>query len=41
MRPLVTADLQDELERQWVADLRKRYSFTVNEEVLKTVNKHE
>ena len=41
VRPLVTADLQDELERQWVADLRKRYSFTVNEEVLKTVNKHE
>ena len=41
VRPLVTADLQDELERQWVADLRKRYSFNVNEEVLKTVNKHE
>ena len=41
VRPLVTADLQDELERQWVADLRKLYSFTVNEEVLKTVNKHE
>ena len=41
VRPLVTADLQDELERQWVADLRKRYSYNVNEEVLKTVNKHE
>jgi peptidyl-prolyl cis-trans isomerase SurA len=41
VRQLVTADLQDELERQWVADLRKRYAFTVNEEVLKTVNKHE
>ena len=41
VRPLVTADLQDELERQWVADLRKRYSFSVNDEVLKTVNKHE
>ena len=41
VRPLVTADLQDELERLWVADLRKRYSFSVNEEVLKTVNKHE
>lgn len=41
VRGLVTADLQDELERQWVAELRRKYSFTVNEEVLKTVNKHE
>ena len=41
MRGLVTSDLQDEMERQWVADLRKRYTYTVNEEVLKTVNKHE
>jgi peptidyl-prolyl cis-trans isomerase SurA len=41
VRGLVTADLQDELEKQWVADLRKRYSFSVNQEVLKTVNKHE
>ena len=38
---LVTADLQDELEKQWVADLRRKYSFSINEEVLKTVNKHE
>ena len=41
VRGLVTADLQDELEREWVADLRRRYTFTVNEDVLKTVNKHE
>jgi len=41
VRGLVTADLQDELEREWVADLRRRYSFTVNQDVLKTVNKHE
>lgn len=41
VRGLVTADLQDEMERLWVADLRKRYSVSVNEEVLKTVNKHE
>ena len=41
VRGLVVADLQDELERLWVADLRKKYTFTVNEEVLKTVNKHE
>jgi peptidyl-prolyl cis-trans isomerase SurA len=41
VRGLVVADLQEELEKQWVAELRKRYSFSVNEEVLKTVNKHE
>ena len=41
VRGLVTADLQDEMERLWVADLRKKYPVTVNEEVLKTVNKHE
>ena len=40
VRGLVTADLQDEMERQWVAELRKRYAVVVNEEVLKTVNKH-
>ena len=41
VRGLVTADLQDELEREWVAALRRKYSFTVNQEVLKTVNQHE
>ena len=41
VRGLVTADLQDDMERLWVADLRKTYPFTVNENVLKTVNKHE
>ncbi len=41
VRGLVTADLQDYLEKQWVANLRKKYTFSVNEEVLKTVNKHE
>lgn len=40
VRGLVVADYQEALEKEWVADLRKRYSFTVNEEVLKTVNKH-
>ena len=40
VRGLVVADLQDEMERLWVADLRKKYAVTVNEEVLKTVNKH-
>jgi peptidyl-prolyl cis-trans isomerase SurA len=41
VRGLVTTDLQDELEKQWVAELRKRYTFTVNQDVLQTVNKHE
>ena len=41
VRGLVVADLQDEMERLWVAELRKKYPFIVNEEVLMTVNKHE
>ena len=41
VRGQVVADLQDEVERQWVADLRRKYPVTVNDEVLKTVNKHE
>ncbi len=41
VRHLVVADLQEEMERQWVADLRKKYTYRVNEEILKTVNKHE
>ena len=41
VRGLVTADLQDEMERIWVADLRKKYPFAIDENVLKTVNKHE
>ncbi len=41
VRGLVVADYQEELEKQWVAELRKKYLFTVNNEVLKTVNKHE
>ncbi len=41
VRGLVIADLQNEMEEQWVADLRKKYPVTVNEDILKTVNKHE
>ena len=40
VRGLVVADYQDLLEREWVADLRRKYSFTVNQDVLKTVNNH-
>ena len=41
VRGLVVADYQEQLEREWVAELRRRYTFQVNEEVLKTVNHHE
>ena len=40
VRGLVTADYQEMLEKQWVAELRKKYPFEVYEDVLKTVNKH-
>lgn len=40
VRGLVTADYQEMLERQWVADLRKKYPVEVYKEVLDTVNKH-
>jgi peptidyl-prolyl cis-trans isomerase SurA len=38
VRGLVVADYQELLEKQWVAELRKKYMFTVDEDVLKTVN---
>jgi peptidyl-prolyl cis-trans isomerase SurA len=40
VRGLVVADYQEALEKEWVAALRKKYTFTVDPEVLKTVNKH-
>lgn len=40
VRGQVVADLQQQLEREWVAQLRKRYTFSVNDDVLRTVNKH-
>jgi len=40
VRGQVVSDYQDMLERDWVADLRRKYSFTVNKDVLKTVNNH-
>lgn len=40
VKALVTADYQDELEKKWVADLRKKYKFVVDQSVLATVNKH-
>ena len=40
VRGLVVADYQEELEKQWVAELRRKYAVEVKEEVVKTVNKH-
>ena len=40
VRQQVVEDLQDYLEQEWVETLRKRYQVEVNQEVLKTVNKH-
>lgn len=39
VRGLVTADYQEQMEKQWVADLRRKYPFSVNKDVLETVNK--
>ena len=40
VRGQVVVDYQEQLEKEWVADLRRRYAVKVDEEVLKTVNKH-
>lgn len=40
VRGLVTADYQDALEKQWVAELREKYTVEVDYDVLKTVNNH-
>lgn len=40
VRELVVADLQEEMNKHWVADLRKIYPVNVNKKVLKTVNNH-
>ena len=40
VRELVVADYQDQLEKDWVATLRKKYPVFVDEKVLDTVNKH-
>ena len=40
VKGLVTADYQEELEKGWVATLRRKYQVKVYDEVVKTVNKH-
>ncbi|MBQ9231224.1 MAG: peptidylprolyl isomerase [Prevotella sp.] len=40
VRELVVSDLQEEMDKHWIADLRSRYPVNVNKKVLKTVNNH-
>ena len=40
VRGQVVSDYQDMLEKAWVYELRQKYTFFVNKDVLKTVNKH-
>ena len=40
VRGLVTADYQEEMEKAWVTERRRRYTVVVNDDVLNTVNKH-
>ena len=36
----VLADYQEQLEQVWIEKLRKEYTFTINRDILSTVNKH-
>ncbi len=40
VKSLVVSDYQEKLEKEWVDSLRQKYSFTVDEDVAKTINKH-
>ena len=40
VRGHVTTDYQNMMEKQWVEDLRRKYSVEVYDDVVKTVNKH-
>lgn len=40
VRGLVVSDYQEMLEKEWIADLRRKYSVEVDQDVLRTVNKH-
>ena len=40
VKSLVINDYQEKLEKEWIDKLRQKFSFKVNTEVLKTVNKH-
>ena len=40
VRGVVTTDYQNELEKQWVENLRKKYDVEIDKAVLSTVNNH-
>ena len=40
VRGQVMTDFQNDMERQWVEGLRKKFAVEVYEDVVKTVNKH-
>lgn len=40
VRELVVADYQEQLEKEWVEALRRKYPVVLNEEIIATVNKH-
>jgi peptidyl-prolyl cis-trans isomerase SurA len=40
VKGLVVSDYQEYLEKEWIKHLREKYSFTVDEKVLKTVKKN-
>ena len=35
----VVSDFQDDMDKKWIAELRKKYPVKVNDEVLKTISK--
>ncbi len=39
VRGLVTSEYQNQLEKEWIQDLRKKYPVVINQEVLKQVKK--
>lgn len=40
VRELVVADLQQEMDKHWIVDLRNKYPVNIDKQVLKTVNNH-
>lgn len=40
VRPLVTADYQEELEKAWIEELRAKYPVEIYYDVVETVNNH-
>ena len=38
VRGLVVSDYQEQLEREWIDNLRQRYKVTVDRDVLQSVN---